>query len=88
MKRLRDLLFRFRNLRPPEKLVEEEFKSTIREMFGVPETLFNVVYKNSNFIVISDNSVLKSEIFTKKKEIIKRTENRLNRKIQANVLFK
>ncbi len=87
MKKLRDLLSKYKNLRPPAKTVAEESKKIIGEILNIPHSYYEVEYKKPDLVITCGSSVLKNEIFLKKDEIIKKLKERLG-SAPAKIWFK
>ncbi|MFH1979367.1 MAG: hypothetical protein ABII97_03225 [Patescibacteria group bacterium] len=84
---IKDLLSRFKKLKPRERNIEEEAKKIVSSFFD-QKVNYITVYKKPLLIIKSDNPSFKNEVFFKKEEIIKRLKDRFGEKFWVDILFK
>jgi len=77
MKKLKDLLSKYKNLRPPPKTIKEESKKILEEILGISPSYYEVEYKKPDLVITCGSSVLKNEIFLKKSQIMEKLKERL-----------
>lgn len=88
MKRITEFLNRFKNLKPPEKTIEEEAKKIIKEKIKISDNFYNIVFKKPNLTIISSDPALKNEIFIHKKNILNQLQNKFGPKTEIKIFFK
>jgi len=88
MKRLKNLLLRFKHLKIPDSIVVEKFQDVLERMIKVPKHYYEVSYKKPRLIITSTIPALKNEIFINKEQIIKEIQEEVGRKIPIQILFK
>jgi len=88
MKRIAEFLSRFRNLRPPQKAIEEEAKKIIMEKTNLSENSFSIIFKKPNLTVITQNPVLKNEIFLFRESILSRLKNKFGPNTEIKIFFR
>lgn len=87
MKRLVEFLDKFRNLKPPEKAIEDETRKIIKEKINISDS-YNVVFKKPNLTITSHNPVLKNEIFIHKEKILIDLDDKFGKKTPIKIFFK
>ncbi|MDP6387900.1 MAG: hypothetical protein QGG63_01325 [Candidatus Pacebacteria bacterium] len=70
---------KFKKITPPDKLVKEVCIDTVKKIVGIDIEKDNIDVRNG-IIFISADSIIKSEIFLKKNEIIKNLTQKLSSK--------
>ncbi len=71
MKKAAEYLLKFKNLRPPRKLVEKEAAKILSGIFG-SDWNFEISYKKPDLTIKTGSSVLKNEIFIRKNELVEK----------------
>lgn len=88
MKRLGDLFERYQKLlKPPQSSVEKIVVQVIKEMFGFDVDQNKCSYNvSTKTVYLTIPSILKTEIFFKKKELLKALKEKLGESSPINIL--
>lgn len=88
MKKIIEYLKRFRDLKPPEQIIEKEAKEIIKNKLGVSELNYKLEFKKPNLIIFSGDFSFKSEVFLNKNYILEKLENKFKESSPTKILFK
>jgi len=80
-------LEKFKNLKPPKKLIQDETTRTIKDILGVSLVDDDIEQKGVTLFIKTKNSVQKSEIFLRKNKIIGKLEKKLGSRAPKDIRF-
>jgi hypothetical protein len=79
------LLEKFKKLKPSDLYVKEAFIESMKEVMNVEISKAEINVNGSN-IFLTVHPALKTEIFLRKKEILKSLEQKLNKSLIKNII--
>jgi hypothetical protein len=91
MKRINEFLTRFKkSIKPSSVFLEKEIKKIISNLLFLPVEDLNcqIIIKNQDLIIKTNDSALKNEIFLKKDFILNKLESQMKKRFIKNIYFR